>query len=225
MARGTFRVLFLTVDLDAAQQGMFSETSFLNQGAELQKFYTREAERIVGKPMVEFRYTFGGHQQWSIPDGQFLFLSGRETVREYLQRQLPQLQLKDFQFIVLAVPTLPTHQIGEVNGYYLGEGVTTIRAVTGAMHAASMAHEFAHAFGCSDLWMGGVNRYYLCNERRANNLMCGAETHAPELVWFDRIQNGYTTLAYRRLDDCAAEMGWGDADNDGIVDIEDSSVP
>ncbi|MBI4276374.1 fibronectin type III domain-containing protein, partial [Candidatus Uhrbacteria bacterium] len=228
-AKGTYAVLVMTAGLTTQQQATYSANTLIGFGQETRAFFTREAERIVGRPMVDLTFTFDNHYPWTIPDPQLQFLQGKQTVREYLEskigRALPQQQ---YPFIMIAIPHLPGpsgYGYSEVAGmYHVGQGVILVRAAAGILQPQVLAHEFSHAFGCQD-WFNGSgreNRFFLCNERRANNLLCAAETAVPGLQWFTRITQGYTTLFNRTLDDCAAEMGWGDMDNDGKVDIDPS---
>ncbi len=228
-AKGTYAVLVMTAGLTTSQQSTYSANTLIGFGQEIRAFYAREAERIVGRPMVDFTFTFDNHYAWTIPDPQLQFLQGKQTVREYLESKIGRaLSQQQYPFIIIAVPHLPGpagYGYSEVGGmYHVGQGVILVRAAPGILQPQVIAHEFSHAFGCQDWYNGGgrQNRFFLCNERRANNLLCAAETAVPELQWFTRITQGYMTLTNRTLDDCAAEIGWGDMDNDGKVDIDPS---
>ncbi|MBI4261979.1 hypothetical protein HY624_00445 [Candidatus Uhrbacteria bacterium] len=218
-AKGTKKVQVIALDIPRGDRARVTAARVRSLFKEVGDWYSKEAKRIAKKPMVKFSARFEG--QYTLKLKNYTF-DGVRNLRTYLAKKTRRSFPKS-DILIVVVPTLPKFDLGDAAGLVYGDGIIFVglglHGYESGFNAETIAHELAHLFGCKDLY----TQRYLCSYQWRSSLLCAATWipsefgSAPEIGTRDTFQR-------RTLGNCAAEMGWGDQDNDGILDLDDPAI-
>ena len=195
--KGTLKIGFLSVegDIDVGQM-----TKNLQ---EMEDWYDMESIKYTGKDMMNIDFFYLGDFDLAadiIKDATDFNAPNNFGQSDSYKELSGSINMSAYDIIILVTDK----QIKSVSGDEAG-GLRVFKNIIIESNIAPQltTHEIAHVFGCRDIYFGD-----LCENTFRNNLMCSK---------FDEFKK-------MDLGVCAVEMGWGDRDLDGILDIEDSTI-
>ncbi len=218
-AKGTKTVRVIAIDIPRSDRARVTTESVRSLLKGVDDWYAREARRIAKKPMIRFSVRFDGHYNLKLKNYTF---EGVKNLRAYLEKKTRQ-TFKKSDILIIIVPMLPKTDLGNAAGLVFGDGIIALdvgsHGYESGFNTETIAHEFAHLFGCNDIY----EKQYLCNYQWHGSLLCAKPFVPKELSSAPEIGTA-DMFSHRTLGSCAAEMGWSDQDNDGILDIDDPEI-
>ena len=199
-ARGRVKVGFAIINLENSS---LYEEKVLSVKDSVSEWYRLEGIKYTGKDILNLSIEYIGSFNFpGINLREDLGFTKNFQSSETYKRLDQEADLGKYNILIIIVPALPATGTGEVGGLtYQGKYIALNAAFFTDM---TVAHELSHVFGCKDLY----EKFHLCKERWRGSLLC--EERGKEDIW--RVELG----------NCAAEIGWGDLNNNGVIDIEES---
>lgn len=165
----------------------------LNWSEKISKWYFQEGKKYTGKDIINLSFIVSGNYSMNISFEEDLLPSNLYNSKVYKKRS-------NYDINIVIVPDIPSI-VGDTAAInYDGK---FIALKMGAATDITLAHEIAHSFGCKDLY----DKWEICKTRWKGSLMCE--------------EAGKKGIQSLELGNCAGEMGWGDLNNNLIVDIEE----
>ena len=199
-AKGLVKVSFIPVGTDINSV----EIATLRDNVEA--FYDRESNKILGKNMVDFEFKLAS---------KIIFdYNSVQTQDEFFSSivSTSNLQNGSYDFVVAVVNKTEAQKfLGNNSGHYLWKG--RILQSIDVLNPFTTAHEIAHGFGAPDLYFNGTHVVACKFNFDSTCLMCSEQRY------------GFVQASLDTKNLCEAGfLGWGDIDNDGIVDIDDPYI-